>query len=117
MPARQEKIRELLQTASCGSVDDIQHLYKETIAKFIESSLKAELEDALGYSQYDYKDKDIDSKLLTTVCMKIIRPPPYCHTDSRHIHRVYNLLACISCIRTKPLPWCYADTTAGALPE
>ena len=76
MPARQEKIRELLQMASCGSVDDIQHLYKETIAEFIESSLKAELEDALGYSQYDYKNKDIDSKLLTMVCMKITRPRP-----------------------------------------
>ena len=32
--ARREKIRELLQMANIGSMDDIQNLFKETIAEF-----------------------------------------------------------------------------------
>ena len=33
--ARREKIRELLQMANIGSMDDIQNLFKETIAEFM----------------------------------------------------------------------------------
>ena len=56
--ARREKIRELLQMANIGSMDDIQDLFKETIAEFMEKGLEAELEEELGYSKYDYKNKD-----------------------------------------------------------
>ena len=35
--ARREKIRELLQMANIGSMDDIQNLFKETIAEFMEN--------------------------------------------------------------------------------
>ncbi len=40
--ARREKIRELLQMANIGSMDDIQNLFKETIAEFMENGLEAE---------------------------------------------------------------------------
>ena len=35
--ARREKIRELLQIANIGSMEDIQSLFKETIAEFMET--------------------------------------------------------------------------------
>ena len=54
---RREKIRELLQMANIGSMEDIQSLFKETIAEFMENGLEAELDDELGYSKYDYKKK------------------------------------------------------------
>ena len=59
--ARREKIRELLQMANIGNMDDIQNLFKETIAEFMENGLEAELDDELGYSKYDYKSKDTDN--------------------------------------------------------
>lgn len=59
--ARREKIRELLQLANVGSMDDIQELFKDTIAEFMENGLEAELDDQLGYSRYDYKNKDTDN--------------------------------------------------------
>ena len=59
--ARREKIRELLQLANIGSMDDIQGLFKETIAEFMENGLDAELDDELGYSKYDYKNKETDN--------------------------------------------------------
>ena len=59
--ARREKIRELLQMANIGSMEDIQSMFKETIAEFMENGLEAELDDELGYSKYDYKNKDTDN--------------------------------------------------------
>ena len=46
--ARREKIRELLQLANVSSMDDIQELFKGTIAEFMENCLEAELDDQLG---------------------------------------------------------------------
>ena len=59
--ARREKIRELLQSSGISDMEDIQELFKETIAEFLENGLDAELEDELGYSKYDYKNKDTDN--------------------------------------------------------
>ena len=59
--ARREKIRELLQLANIGSMDAIQRLFKETIAEFMENGLDAELDEELGYSRYDYKNKNTDN--------------------------------------------------------
>lgn len=56
--ARREKIKELLQLSNVGSMADIQNLFKETIAEFMENGLEAELDDELGYSRYDYKNKE-----------------------------------------------------------
>ena len=55
---RREKIRELLQLANVGSMDDIQELFNDTIAEFMENGLEAELDDQLGYNRYDYKNKE-----------------------------------------------------------
>ena len=59
--ARREKIRKLLQMENVGSMDDIQNLFKETIVEFMENGLEAEVDDELGYSKCDYKNKDTDS--------------------------------------------------------
>ncbi len=37
---------------------DIQELFKETIAEFLENGLEAELDEELGYSKYDYKKQE-----------------------------------------------------------
>ena len=58
---RRAKIRELLQVSNVSSMMDIQNLFKETIAEFMENSLDAELDDELGYSKYDYRSKDTDN--------------------------------------------------------
>ncbi len=58
---RRAKIRELLLSSNISSMDDIQDLFKETIAEFMESGLEAELDDELGYGRYDYRNKDTDN--------------------------------------------------------
>ena len=59
--ARREKIRELLQISEISSMEDIQNLFKETIAEFMENGLDSELDDELGYTKYDYKNKNTDN--------------------------------------------------------
>ena len=59
--ARRAKIRELLQMANIDSMDDIQDLFKETIAEFMENGLETELDEDLSYSKYDYKNKTTDN--------------------------------------------------------
>ena len=59
--ARREKIRELLQSSGVSNMEDIQDLFKETIAEFMENGLDAELDEELGYSKYDYRNKDTDN--------------------------------------------------------
>ena len=59
--ARRSKIRELLDMSNITSMDDIQNLFKETIAEFMEDGLETELDDALGYSRYDYRNKNTEN--------------------------------------------------------
>lgn len=59
--ARRALIGELLSTANVQSMDDIQELFKETIAEFMESGLEAELDEELGYEPYDVKNKTTDN--------------------------------------------------------
>ena len=59
--ARRAKIRELLELSDITSMEDIQSLFKETIAEFMEKGLDAELEGELGYSKYDYRNKETDN--------------------------------------------------------
>ena len=58
---RRAKIRELLLSSNISSMEDIQDLFKETIAEVMESGLEAELDDELGYGRYDYRSKDTDN--------------------------------------------------------
>jgi transposase-like protein len=59
--ARRAKIREILELNDISSMEDIQSLFKETIAEFMENGLDAEMDEELGYSKYDYRNKDTDN--------------------------------------------------------
>lgn len=59
--ARRALISELLSAANVQSMDDIQNLFKETIAEFMEGSLESELDEELGYEAYDVKNKTTDN--------------------------------------------------------
>lgn len=59
--ARRSKIRELLDMSNITNMDDIQNLFKETIAEFMEDGLETELDDELGYSRYDYCNKNTEN--------------------------------------------------------
>ena len=53
--------------ANIDSMDDIQDLFKGTIAEFMENGLEAELDEDLGYSKYRFGfEDDLDHTLKET---------------------------------------------------
>ena len=60
--AKREKMSSLLQELKVSSMEDIHDLFKEMIGTFLENGLEGELDEELGYTKYDYKNKDKDWK-------------------------------------------------------
>ena len=58
---RRELISNFLSAANIQSMDDIQELFKEALAGFMQDSLESELDSELGYEPYDVKNKDTDN--------------------------------------------------------
>lgn len=59
--ARKAKVRELMQELDISNMSDINVLFKEFVGDILENGLEAELDDELGYSKYDYRNKDTDN--------------------------------------------------------
>ena len=55
--ARKEKLRELMGELSVEDMSDLRSLFKEMVGDILENGLEAELDEELGYSKYDYKNK------------------------------------------------------------
>ena len=63
-PERREqrkKLLALLQDAGVNDVEGVQELFKEMVGTVLENGLEGELEDELGYSKYDYRNKETDN--------------------------------------------------------
>lgn len=58
---RRALIGEFLKENPIKDSNDINELVKELIAQVVENSLEGELDDELGYTKYDYKNKDTDN--------------------------------------------------------
>jgi len=59
--AQREKLKELLKGAGIEDVAGVQELFKEMVGSILECSLEGELEEELGYSRYDYRNKETDN--------------------------------------------------------
>lgn len=63
-PERREqrkKLLALLQDAGVNDVEDVQELFKEMVGTVLEKGLEGELDEELGYSKYDYRNKKTDN--------------------------------------------------------
>ena len=58
---RRKQLLELLQDAGITDVDGVKELFKEMVGTVLENGLEGELEDKLGYSKYDYRNKETDN--------------------------------------------------------
>jgi len=55
---RRALIRELIKEYQPKDVNDVQEALKDLLGETLEQMLEAELDDHLGYSKYDYKNKE-----------------------------------------------------------
>lgn len=58
---RRALIGEFLKENPIKDGNDINDLVKELIAQVVENSLEGELDDELGYTKYDYRNKETDN--------------------------------------------------------
>ena len=59
--SRKTKVWELMQELEIRDMSDINALFKEFVGDILENGLEAELDDELGYSKYDYRNKETDN--------------------------------------------------------
>ena len=59
--ARKAKVRELMQELDINDMTDINALFKEFVGDILENGLEAELDDELGFSKYDYRNKETNN--------------------------------------------------------
>ena len=59
--ARRKQLLELLQNAGVTDVAGVEGLFKEMVSTVLENGLEGELEESLGYSRYDYRNKETDN--------------------------------------------------------
>ena len=59
--AKREKLTALLQQLDVNSMQDFNDLFKDMTGAFLENGLEGELDDHLGYTKYDYRNKSTDN--------------------------------------------------------
>lgn len=62
--ARRERRRELmalLESAGITDIAGVQELYREMVGTVLENGLEGELDEELGYTKYDYRNKESDN--------------------------------------------------------
>lgn len=59
-PERKAFINSLLEHYQPKDAQDIQEMLKDLLGETLQGMLEAEMDDHLGYSKYDYKNKETD---------------------------------------------------------
>ena len=60
-PERKEFINSLLEHYQPKDAQDVQDMLKDLLGDTLQGMLEAELDQSLGYSKYDYRNKETDN--------------------------------------------------------
>lgn len=55
---RKESLRSIMQGLDVKNFDDLRDVFKLMVGEILENGLEGELDDELGYSKYDYRNKE-----------------------------------------------------------
>lgn len=58
---RQRELTEFLDSVGISDVGGVQELFKDLVSTILQNGLEGELEEELGYSKYDYQNKQTDN--------------------------------------------------------
>lgn len=59
-PERKAFLSSLLEHYQLKDAQDVREMLKDLLGETLQGMLEAEMDDHLGYSRYDYKNKDTD---------------------------------------------------------
>ena len=77
-PERKDLLQKLLSAYQPEGAQDVQNMHKDLFGDTLQTLLEAEMDEHLGYSKYDYKNKDTDdsrngySKKTVTSTMGVV---------------------------------------------
>ena len=57
----EDQIKELIKEKNLKTAADVQDVLKEMFGETLQKMLEAELDNELGYSKYDYRNKNTDN--------------------------------------------------------
>ena len=60
-PRKRELIQEMLSIYQPKNMKEFSDMFKDMFAEGIQQALEGELEEELGYSKYDYKNKEAEN--------------------------------------------------------
>ena len=63
-PERRAFIRSLLAKYEPQYAGDVQDMLKDLLAEILQEMLETEMDETLGYSKYDYKNKNTDDSRI-----------------------------------------------------
>ena len=55
---RKENLRNIMKGLDVKNFDDLKDVFKMMVGEMIENGLDGELDDELGYTKYDYRNKE-----------------------------------------------------------
>ena len=55
---RKENLRNIMKGLDVKNCDDLKDVFKMMVGEMLENGLDGELDDELGYTKYDYRNKD-----------------------------------------------------------
>ena len=55
---RKENLRNIMKGLDVKSFDDLKDVFKMMVGEMLENGLDGELDDELGYTKYDYRNKE-----------------------------------------------------------
>lgn len=65
---RKENLRNIMKGLDVKSFDDLKDVFKMMVGEMLENGLDGELDDELGYTKYDYRNKE--AKTAATAILK-----------------------------------------------
>ena len=70
-PERREFINGLLEHYQPTDAQDVQEMLKDLLEDTLQGMLEAEMDQKLGYSKYDYQNKETDDSGTVTVIKRL----------------------------------------------
>lgn len=58
---RKENLRNIMKGLDVKNIDDLKDVFKLMIGEMVECGLEGEIEDELGYTRYDYRNKSVEN--------------------------------------------------------
>ena len=70
---RKENLRNIMKGLDVKNFDDLKDVFKMMVGEMLENGLDGELDDELGYTKYDYRNKEGEITAATAILKRHLK--------------------------------------------